>query len=97
MGLDPRTLGSRPEPKAQPLSHPGVPPPFKIFYLRRGFMGEEQECVMECEFLAGEHPPPSPPLLQAKYSRTLKAGKAVRCAEVMCGGLSGLGPHFVSQ
>ena len=27
-GLDPRTLGSRPEPKAeaQPLSHPGVPP-----------------------------------------------------------------------
>ena len=27
MGLDPRTLGSHPEPKAgtQPLSHPGVP------------------------------------------------------------------------
>ena len=26
-GLDPRTMGSRPEPKAdaQPLSHPGVP------------------------------------------------------------------------
>ena len=28
VGLDPRTLGPRPEPKAdvQPLSHPGVPP-----------------------------------------------------------------------
>ena len=28
MGLDPRTPGSRPEPKAdaQPLSHPGAPP-----------------------------------------------------------------------
>ena len=27
VGLDPRTLGSRPEPKAdaQPLSHPGAP------------------------------------------------------------------------
>ena len=27
VGLDPRTLGSRPEPKAyaQPLSHPGIP------------------------------------------------------------------------
>ena len=27
-GLDPRTLGSQPEPKAdaQPLSHPGAPP-----------------------------------------------------------------------
>ena len=27
VGLDPRTMGSRPEPKAdaQPLSHPGVP------------------------------------------------------------------------
>ena len=29
VGLDPRTPGSCPEPKAdaQPLSHPGVPPP----------------------------------------------------------------------
>ena len=28
VGLDPRTLGSCPEPKtdAQPLSHPGIPP-----------------------------------------------------------------------
>ena len=25
MGLDPRTPGSQPEPKAQPLSHPGAP------------------------------------------------------------------------
>ena len=32
MGLDPRTPGSRPEPKADapPLSHPGIPP-FIIF------------------------------------------------------------------
>ena len=30
MGLDPRTPGSRPEPKAdtQPLSHPGIPVKF---------------------------------------------------------------------
>ena len=33
MGLDPGTLGSRPEPKAvaQPLSHPGVPDGFLFF------------------------------------------------------------------
>ena len=35
MGLDPRTLGSQPEPKAdaQPLSHPSAPPFFKFTYL----------------------------------------------------------------
>ena len=25
MGLNPRTTGSHPEPRAQPLNHPGVP------------------------------------------------------------------------
>ena len=32
IGLDPRTLGSRPEPKAdaQPLSHPGAPLTFFV-------------------------------------------------------------------
>ena len=40
-GFDPRTPGSRPEPKAdaQPLSHPGVPPPtiFRKDLLRARF------------------------------------------------------------
>ena len=37
VGLDPRTLGSRPEPEvdAQPLSHPGV--------LRTSFLMEDQK------------------------------------------------------
>ena len=35
VGLDPGTLGSRPEPKAdaQPLSHPGVPKNSKLFQI----------------------------------------------------------------
>ena len=38
VGLDPRTLGSRLEPKAdaQPLNHPGAPAKKKIFL---GFLG----------------------------------------------------------
>ena len=42
--LDPRTPGSRPEPKAdaQPLSHPGIPESYQIFkeftaFLHNGF------------------------------------------------------------
>ena len=37
VGLDPRTLGSLPEPKAdgQPLSHPGIPLPPFFFFLKQ--------------------------------------------------------------
>ena len=39
VGLDPLTLGSRPEPKAdsQPLSHPGIPP-YKCFIIFLAYM-----------------------------------------------------------
>ena len=35
VGLDPRTPGSHPGPKAdaQPLSHPGVPEPYFLYHL----------------------------------------------------------------
>ena len=49
VGLDPRTAGSRPEPKAdaQPLSHPGVPP-FCFFTIKFPCVGL---CASTCYLL----------------------------------------------
>ena len=49
-GLDPRTLGSHPEPKAdaQPLGHPGIPP--------FGFVRRSMELLIPCLFVSREIP-----------------------------------------
>ena len=49
VGLDPRTVGSRPEPKAgtQPLSHPGVPE--YSFFLRFYLFIHERHREREAE------------------------------------------------
>ena len=49
MGLDPRTLGSRPEPKAdtQPLSHPGAPFSFFPHYIYYNNLRKTHEVPLE--------------------------------------------------
>ena len=52
-GLDPRTLGSHPDPKAdaQPLSHPGVPFLHILFHLAfvaRGILTLDIEPFLTC-------------------------------------------------
>ena len=52
VGLDPGTMGSRPEPKAdaQPLSHPGVP---GILFFKKGFYLFERVRGTQTEVEAG--------------------------------------------
>ena len=49
-GLDPRTLGSHPEPKAdaQPLSHPGVP--ILKISCDRGYMSGRVKMHSHCDY-----------------------------------------------